>query len=176
MSTLGRRQFLKTVSATTLAVGATPLRWRHAHAAEEIRIGALCELSGPASTIGSQQALGIQFAVDEINKTGGILGKGPGIGGRPIKLIIEDTESKVATGVAKAKKLVERDRVDVLTGVIFSAISLAVQEYINKEAKIPYVNAGSGNPAVSEPPACGKYSFQGLPNSRQLVLPSLYAA
>jgi len=176
MSTLGRRQFLKTVSATTLAVGATPLRWRHAHAAEEIRIGALCELSGPASTIGSQQALGIQFAVDEINKTGGIVGKGPGIGGRPIKLIIEDTESKVATGVAKAKKLVERDRVDVLTGVIFSAISLAVQEYINKEAKIPYVNAGSGNPAVSEPPACGKYSFQGLPNSRQLVLPSLYAA
>ena len=176
MSTLGRRQFLKTVSATTLAVGATPLRWRHAHAAEEIRIGALCELSGPASTIGSQQALGMQFTVDEINKTGGILGKGPGIGGRPIKLIIEDTESKVATGVAKAKKLVERDRVDVLTGVIFSAISLAVQEYINKEAKIPYVNAGSGNPAVSEPPACGKYSFQGLPNSRQLVLPSLYAA
>ena len=53
MSTLGRRQFLKTVSATTLAVGATPLRWRHAHAAEEIRIGALCELSGPASTIES---------------------------------------------------------------------------------------------------------------------------
>ena len=50
MSTLGRRHFLKTVSATTLAVGATPLRWRHAHAAEEIRIGALCELSGPAST------------------------------------------------------------------------------------------------------------------------------
>jgi len=176
MITFGRRAFLKTVSASTLVVGATPLLWRHAHATEEVRIGALCELSGPASTIGSQQALGIQFAIDEINKTGGIVGKGPGIGGRPIKLFIEDTESKVATGVAKAKKLVERDRVDALTGVIFSAISLAVQEYINKEAKIPYVNAGSGNPAVSEPPACGKYSFQGLPNSRQLVLPSLYAA
>ncbi len=176
MTMLGRREFLKSVSVTTLGVAATPLLWRHAHAAEELKIGALCELSGPASTIGSQQALGIQLAVDEINKTGGIVGKGPGVGGRPIKVIIEDTESKVATGVTKAKKLVERDRCDVLTGVIFSAISLAVQEYINKEAKVPYVNAGSGNPAVSEPPACGKYSFQGLPNSRQLVLPSLYAA
>jgi branched-chain amino acid transport system substrate-binding protein len=173
MTALSRRDFARNLA---IGLGATPLLWRHAHAADEVRIGALCELSGPASTIGSQQALGLQFAVDEINKTGGILGKGPGIGGRPIKLIIEDTETKVATGVAKAKKLVERDRVDVLTGVIFSAISLAVQEYVNKEARIPYVNAGSGNPAVSEPPACGKYTFQGLPNSRHLVLPSLYAA
>src|SRR5438093_12957433 len=159
MSHVSRRHLLKTGAGAAVALAVGPFVPRHARGAEEITIGALCELSGPASTIGSQQALGIQFAVDEINKTGGILGKGPGIGGRPIKLIIEDTESKVATGVAKAKKLVERDRVDVLTGVIFSAISLAVQEYINKEAKIPYINAGSGNPAVSEPPACGKYSF-----------------
>ena len=42
MSTLGRRQFLRTVSATTMAVAASPLLWRHAHAAEEVRIGALC--------------------------------------------------------------------------------------------------------------------------------------
>ena len=41
---------------------------------------------------------------------------------------------------------------------------------------MPFLNAGSGNPALSEPPACGKYSFQGSPNSRILCLPSLYAA
>ncbi len=173
---VSRRHFIKGGAAVAIASAATPLLWRHARAAEEVRLGAICELSGPASTIGSQQALGIQFAVDEINKTGGTLGKGPGSGGRPIKLILEDSESKVATGLAKAKKLVERDRVDALTGVVFSAISLAVQEYVNKEAKVPYLNAGSGNPAVSEPPACGKYTFQALPNSRQLALPSLNAA
>ncbi len=173
---LSRRHFMSTLAGGTAVLGGVPLLWRHGHAAEEVRIGALCELSGPASTIGSQQALGIKMAVEEINKTGGILGKGPGIGGRPITLILEDTESKVATGLAKAKKLVERDKVDVLTGIIFSAISLAVQEYANKDAKIPFVNAGSGNPAISEPPACGKYTFQGMPNSRQLALPGLYAA
>ena len=176
MSTTSRRQFLTASAAGSLALGAAPLLWRYAHAAEEIRIGALCELSGVASTIGVPQADGIKLAVEEINKTGGVLGKGPGIGGRPIKLIIEDTESKVQTGVTKAKKLVERDRVDALTGVIFSAISLAVQEYVNKDAKVPFLNAGSGNPALSEPPACGKYTFQGCPNSRVLALPSLYAA
>jgi len=173
---ISRRRFLKTVTGGAAAFGTVPLFRNHALAAEEIRLGALCELSGPASTIGSQQALGIKMAVEEINKTGGIVGKGPGIGGRPITLILEDTESKVATGLAKAKKLVERDRTDALTGVIFSAISLSVQEYVNKDARVPFVNAGSGNPAISEPPACGKYTFQGLPNSRQLVLPSLYAA
>jgi branched-chain amino acid transport system substrate-binding protein len=172
---VSRRQFLRNAT-TAVVLGGVPLLYGRGSAAEEIRIGALCELSGPASTIGSQQALGIKFAVDEINKTGGILGKGPGIGGRPIKLMLEDTESKVATGLAKAKKLVERDQVHVLTGIIFSAISLSVQEYVNKDAKVPFINCGSGNPAISEPPACGKYTFQALPNSRQFALGSLYPA
>lgn len=175
MTNVSRRRFLQISAGGAVLVGTSPL-WKPALAAEEIRIGALCELSGVASTIGVPQADGIKMAVDEINRTGGILGKGPGVGGRPIKLIIEDTESKVQTGVTKAKKLVERDKVDALTGVIFSAISLAVQEYINKDAKVPFLNAGSGNPALSEPPACGKYTFQGSPNSRILALPSLYAA
>jgi branched-chain amino acid transport system substrate-binding protein len=173
--TVSRRRFLRIAAAGTTAAGVAPL-WRPALAADEIRVGALSELSGPASTIGSQQALGIQFAVEEINRSGGILGKGPGVDGRPIKLLLEDTESKVATGLAKAKKLVERDRVDCLVGIIFSAISLAVQEYVNKDARVPFLNCGSGNPAISEPPACGKYTFQVLVNSRQLVMPSLYAA
>ena len=175
MSHVSRRHVLRTAAGAAALAAVGPFVPRVAIGAEEITIGALCELSGPASTIGSQQALGIQFAVDEINKTGGILGK-PGINGRQVKVIIEDTESKVATGLAKAKKLVERDKVDVVTGIIFSAISLSVQEYINRDAKVPFLNAGSGNPSISEPPACGKYTFQVLPNSRQLVLPSLYAA
>jgi ABC-type branched-subunit amino acid transport system substrate-binding protein len=176
MSHVSRRQILRSGAAAAAALAVGPFVARRALGADEIKIGALCELSGPASTIGSQQALGIQFAVDEINKSGGVIGKGPGVNGRPLKVTIEDTESKVATGLAKAKKLVERDRVDVLTGVIFSAISLSVQEYVNRDAKIPFLNAGSGNPAISEPPACGKYTFQVLTNSRQLAIPSLYPA
>ena len=176
MPRLSRRHFLKAATAVSLASAPQPLLWRHARAQEEIRIGALCELSGVASTIGVPQSEGMRLAVEEINKTGGILGKGPGIGGRPVKLLLEDTESKVQTGVTKAKKLVERDQVDALSGIIFSAISLAVQEYCNKEAKVPFLNAGSGNPGLSEPPACGKYTFQGAANSRILSLPSLYAA
>jgi len=172
---ISRRQLLAALGGTAVgtALGSCTKGER---SSDEIRIGALCELSGPSSTIGSQQALGIQFAADEINRTGGIVGKGPGVGGRPVRLIVEDTEGKVATGLAKAKKLVDRDRVHALTGVIFSSISMAVQTYINTEGRVPFVNAGSSNPAVSEPPACGRYTFVAEPNSRQFVLPSLYAA
>src|SRR2546426_11429446 len=123
MSHVSRRHLLKTDAGAAAALAVGPFVPRHARGAEEITIGALCELSGPASTIGSQQALGIQFAVDEINKTGGIVGKGPGIGGRPIKLIIQDKESKGGTGGAKAKKPVEGDRVDGPPGGIFSPVA-----------------------------------------------------
>jgi branched-chain amino acid transport system substrate-binding protein len=176
MGRVTRRQWLKVTARGAASAAMTPAILRYAHAADEIRIGALCELSGPASTIGSQQALGIQMAVAEINKTGGVLGKGPGIAGRQVKLLLEDTESKVATGVAKAKKLVERDGVHALTGIIFSPISLGVQEYVNKEARIPFINSGSSSPAVSEPPACGRYSFLSQPSARQYVMASLHAA
>src|SRR5947207_13911835 len=92
---LSRRQFLLATAGVT-ALGVTPL-WRPALAAQDIRLGALGELSGQASTIGSQQALGIQFAVDEIHKTGGIHGKWPAIDGSPIILHVADTETKAPT-------------------------------------------------------------------------------
>src|SRR6185503_20304560 len=84
---ISRRQLLAALGGTAVgtALGSCTKGER---SSDEIRIGALCELSGPSSTIGSQQALGIQFAADEINRTGGIVGKGPGVGGRPVRLIV----------------------------------------------------------------------------------------
>lgn len=167
MSGVTRRHVLKTVAGGSIIAASAPWMLKHARADNEIRLGGLCELSGPASTVGSQQALGIQMAVDEINKNGGIIG-------RQVKLIMEDTESKAAVGLTKAKRLVERDKVHALTGIIFSSISLGVQEYVNKEVKIPFINSGSSSPAISEPPACGRYSFACQPSSRQYVTAATY--
>jgi branched-chain amino acid transport system substrate-binding protein len=168
-----RRQLLTAIGGAL--VGSSLGACRRTGAAAEVRIGALCELSGQSSTIGTEQAHGIQFAVDEINLIG-IPGHPPGVNGRPIRLYLEDSESKVSTGLAKAKKLIERDRVHALTGVIFSSISMAVQEFINKEAHVPFLNAGSSNPVLSQPPACGRYTFVGEPNSNEFALAAAYAA
>src|SRR5262249_22317833 len=43
-------------------------------------------------------------------------------------------------------------------------------------AHVPFVNAGSGSPSLSEPPACGRYVFQSAPNLRTLAMSSLPVA
>ena len=66
-------------------------------AAEPIKIGAFFALSGPAANIGTPTKLVAQMAADKINKEGGI-------NGRPIELIVGDTESDPAKAAVIAKK------------------------------------------------------------------------
>jgi ABC-type branched-subunit amino acid transport system substrate-binding protein len=170
MTIASRRRFLGLAAAaslTPIAGGARP-----AGAADEIRIGALCELTGDAAVYGKSMAAGMRLAVDEINTTGGILGGGPGIGGRPLRLLVEDAESSPPRALLKARKLVEQDRVAVLAGTAAASVALSVQEHVNGTARVPFLNAGSGNPSLSEAPACGKYTFQSAPNLRTLTMAS----
>jgi branched-chain amino acid transport system substrate-binding protein len=170
---VSRRRLLTTLTGGLVTSGLGGCRDRAG--VDDVRIGALCELSGPSATIGTQQALGIRFAVDEINVRG-VSGHRPGVAERTLRLYLEDTEGRVSTGLAKAKKLVELDRVHALTGVIFSAISLGVQEFINNEAHVPFLNAGSSNPTLSQAPACGRYTFMGTAHSSAFALAAAFAA
>jgi ABC-type branched-subunit amino acid transport system substrate-binding protein len=173
MTIVSRRRFLSLAAAASLI----PVAVRgSAHAAEEIRIGALCELTGDAAVYGKPLAAGMRLAVDEINQTGGVLGGGPGINGRKLTLLVEDAESSPPRALLKAKKLVEQDRVTALAGTAIPSVALAVQEFVTATARVPFLNAGSGNPFLSEPPACGKYVFQCAPNLRALAMSSLPVA
>ena len=173
---LTRRTFIKLASGGVIAVSSNwflpKFSWG---AGDEIRIGGVFELSGGLSTIGVEQAKGAELAVKQVNETGGVVSKKPGVLGRPVKLLMEDTESKVGTGLAKAKKLIERDKVHVLNGIIMSSISMAIQGYI-KEKKIPFINSGSGNEEIVNPPHCGRYFFKGCFGNPQIVLATQYGA
>jgi len=173
---LTRRTFIKLTSGGVIAVSSNwflpKFSWG---AGDEIRIGGVFELSGGLSTIGVEQAKGAELAVKQINETGGVAGKKPGVLGRPVKLLMEDTESKVSTGLAKAKKLVERDQVHILNGIIMSSVSMAIQGYV-KEKKIPFLNSGSGNEEIVNPPHCGRYFFKGVYGNPQICLAAQYAA
>jgi branched-chain amino acid transport system substrate-binding protein len=173
---LTRRTFIKLASGGVIAVSGNwflpKFSWG---AGDEIRIGGVFELSGGLSTIGVEQAKGAELAVKQINETGGVVSRKPGVLGRPVKLLMEDTESKVGTGLAKAKKLIEREKVHVLNGIIMSSISMAIQGYV-KEKKIPFLNSGSGNEEIVNPPHCGRYFFKGTFGNPQIVLPVQYGA
>ena len=66
---------------------------------QPIKIGAFFALSGPAAHIGTPTKLVAEMAVDQINKAGGI-------NGRPLELIIGDTESDPAKAATIAKKFI----------------------------------------------------------------------
>ena len=117
-----RRRMLHSAAATgAVGLSATilPAGWRTAFAAAKpYKIGTMQPLSGAAAIIGKTALVGVQMAVDRINKAGGI-------NGRPVELIVADYESKPDVGRRKAEKLVEEDGIDAHVGGVLSNVCLA---------------------------------------------------
>jgi branched-chain amino acid transport system substrate-binding protein len=114
---LTRRRVLRSAAATgAVGLGAAmlPATWRSAFgAAKPYKIGTMQPLSGSAAIIGKTALVGVQMAVDRINKAGGI-------NGRPVELIVADYESKPDVGRRKAEKLVDEDGIDAHVGGVLS--------------------------------------------------------
>jgi branched-chain amino acid transport system substrate-binding protein len=117
-----RRRFIGFGAAAAGALGAAvavPAWWRSAFGqAKAFKVGTLQPLSGAAAAGGKTALVGVEMAVDRINKSGGI-------GGRPIELIVADYESKPDVGRRKAEKLALEDRIDAHVGGYLSNVCLA---------------------------------------------------
>ena len=116
-----RRVLERAMAGGALALGAAilPRPWQIAFAqARPFRIGTGQPLTGVAALGGKTALIGVQMAVDRINKAGGIHG-------RPIELIVADDESKPDVGRRKAEKLVTEDNIDAHVGGYLSNICLA---------------------------------------------------
>jgi branched-chain amino acid transport system substrate-binding protein len=105
-----------------------------AEAAEPIKIGYLAPYVGVFAKFGSDLRDGFKFYLDEI---------GNKVAGRQIIFIDEDTEGKPEVGLVKTKKLVEKDRVHILAGIISSGVAYAVRDYVT-EKKMPLVITNAG--------------------------------
>ena len=100
-------------------------------------------LTGVYAAIAQGEVVGAKFAVEEINKKGGILG-------RPVELLIEDSANDVGTGVQKTRKLIERDQVSFIIGDVNSGIAIAMAQ-VTSEKKVLHIV--SGRPHRSASPA-----------------------
>jgi len=100
-------------------------------AAEEdtIDIGFISAFTGVFSSFGKMQKEGAELALDEY---------GYEVAGKPINVIYEDDQLDNEQAVTKAKKLVEQDNVDVLTGLVSGDEGLTVGDYM-KDKGIPVV-------------------------------------
>ena len=119
-----------------------------AHAANELKIGFLSTLSGPAGAIGIEIRDGFNLAV---KNAGGKLG------GLPTEVIFADDTLNPDTGRQLAERLLKRDRVNLMTGVVFSNVMLAAWPTIH-EAKVFYI-APNATPTSITGKGCSPYFY-----------------
>jgi ABC-type branched-subunit amino acid transport system substrate-binding protein len=99
---------------------------------EAIKIGVIADQTGALSIMGGAQANVATLVVDEINASGGLLG-------RRIELLIEDSASDDAQAATAATKLVQDDHVDVLLGGIFSSTRQAIKNAAVVDGETLYI-------------------------------------
>ncbi|MBE6349195.1 MAG: ABC transporter substrate-binding protein [Spirochaetaceae bacterium] len=86
-----------------------------------IKIGGIFPLSGPVAVYGTEAKNGVSLAIDAINADGGIDGK-------LVELISEDDEGNPEKSVNAYKKLVSKDKVDIIIGSLTSGCTAAITQ------------------------------------------------
>ncbi len=99
-------------------------------AADTVKVGIVDTYTGPATAFTQDVLDGFKLAVDKINAKGGVLGK-------KIEYIVRDEKFKPDIGLAMAKELILKEKVDILMGTINSGTALAVSDLARKE-KVPF--------------------------------------
>ncbi|WP_428492487.1 urea ABC transporter substrate-binding protein [Rhodopila sp.] len=119
-----KRRNLLLGAATLPVLGALP-RTARAASGEPIKIGLLEDVSGDLALFGLPKLHGSQLAVEEVNAAGGIMG-------RQIDLIHLDPQGDNARYQEFARRLLQRDKVDVLIGGITSASREAIRPIVDR--------------------------------------------
>jgi branched-chain amino acid transport system substrate-binding protein len=119
-----------------IAAGAlSALTLSAAQAQDPLKVGLIATLSGPPAVLGGMMRDGFMLGVKEL---------GGKLGGRDVKVIVEDDGLKPDVAVSKAKALVDRDKVDFVIGPIFSNILNAIMKPVTDSgAFLISPNAGS---------------------------------
>lgn len=113
-----------------------------AAAQEPVKIGFISTFSGPSGGLGQELFDGFKLGLNSV---------GNKLGGRPAEVIQADDEAKPDVGRQLADKMVERDRVDIITGINFSNVLLALAKpVLDSGTFLINVNAGPSQLAGSQ--------------------------
>lgn len=148
-----RRRFLTGAGALAASgwiagvAGGWMLKPTWGHAAGPIKMGIATDITGAIAASGNANWQVAQFAVEQINKAGGIVGK-------PIELFLEDTASDPKIAVGNVRKLIQERKVDVVLGGITSAMRQAIKDPIVNRGRTLYIY-----PQLYEGQECTKNLF-----------------
>jgi branched-chain amino acid transport system substrate-binding protein len=109
-----------------------------APAAEEVRIGVLSPLTGPAAKFGAIEKNTLAMAVEDVNQAGGIRS----LGGARIRLVFGDTRGEADTGVTETERLVTKEKVHALIGAFQSGVGFPASA-VAERYQIPWLTYGT---------------------------------
>lgn len=112
------------------------------HAEDTIKIGLIQPLTGSVAYNGTADVNGSKLAVQQRNAKGGVLGK-------QVELIIEDGQCQPSKTVSAAEKLIQKDKVPVISGAFCSSATIAAMSVIEKY-KVPFVTGVSSKKDLTE--------------------------
>ena len=111
------------VAVTLLNVGLT-----HAQEKTTIKFGFVADISGIGYVFSQSQIAGLQIAINDLNASGGILGK-------QVEFVMRDAQLKADVGANIARQMILQDKVDFLLGGTSSGVALAISQ-VAKENKV----------------------------------------
>ena len=116
----------------------------------DVLVGMYGSLTGDGASFGQSSVEGSQLAVEEINNAGGVLG------GRKIRLLVEDDQSRPEEASNAVTKLITQDKVVAVLGEVASRRTLAAAPVAQKY-QIPMITPASTNERVTQ---VGDYIFR----------------
>jgi branched-chain amino acid transport system substrate-binding protein len=129
-----------------------PSPWRAAFgAAKPYKFGTLQPLTGNAAIGGKTALVGIQMAVDRINKMGGI-------NGRPVELVVGDSESRPDVGRRASEKMAVENNIDAHVGGFLSNVCLACMPVWQEHQVVNMIGVCLDTTLTTS--KCNKYSFR----------------
>jgi len=141
-----------------------------------IKIGHLRSLTGPIAITNDKMVKGFNLAMELANNQ---------IAGRKVEIILEDDGGKAEVAVDKARKLIEKDKVDMIVGPTTGGMQMGISTYMNRVGipnihtnPSPYgviaqkhkwtIQVGGATPQVS---SCGgRYAYEQLGIKKAIVI------
>ena len=114
---------------------------RPAWAAEELTIGALLSVTGPAAFLGAPEARTLEMLAEQANAKGGVAG-------HKVRLIVKDTGGSPEKAVSFARQLIDEEKVFAIIGPSTSGESLQVKA-IAEEGKTPLISLAAAEVIVN---------------------------
>jgi len=126
-----------------------------------IRIGSILSVTGPAAFLGEDMKAGMELAVEEINASGGVLG-------RKIDWIFYDAESQTQKGLTATRRLLDQDRVDMIVGGgNMSGMAIAMLG-LTEKAQAPFMST-EGAMDIVTPVAERHWTFKSTVDDEQVM-------